>query len=80
MSEIDAADVRKIAAALLKTAIETVSEEDGGARNRCKLCGASVPWQQTGDTIVHKPDCPVAIAERLVARPQPRSVQADEAR
>lgn len=67
MSEITAADVQKIAAALIKTAIETVSEEDGGARNQCKLCGASVPWQQTGDTIVHKPGCPVVIAERFLS-------------
>lgn len=69
MSEIAATDVQMIAAALLKTAIETVSEEDGGARNQCKLCGASVPWQQTGDMIAHRPGCPAVIAERLLSRP-----------
>ncbi|NVO13775.1 MAG: DUF3222 family protein [Rhodoplanes sp.] len=74
MPELTADDARKIATALLKTAIETVSEEDGGARNQCKLCGASVPWAQTGDTIVHKPDCPVVVAQSVLARPRPHGV------
>jgi hypothetical protein len=65
MTELVADDVRKIAAALVKTAIETVSEEDGGARNACKLCGASVPWQQTGEEIRHAPGCAVVIAQRI---------------
>ncbi|MFD2180804.1 DUF3222 family protein [Rhodoplanes azumiensis] len=60
-------DVRKVAAALLKTAIETVSEEDGGAANKCKLCGASVSWQHPVETIVHAPACPVVTAQRIVA-------------
>ncbi|RAI44269.1 DUF3222 domain-containing protein [Rhodoplanes roseus] len=60
-------DVRKVAAALLKTAIETVSEEDGGAANKCKLCGASVSWQHPVEDIVHAPDCPVTIAQHVVA-------------
>lgn len=60
-------DVRKVAAALLKTAIETVSEEDGGAANQCKLCGASVSWQHPVETIVHAPGCPVVIAQHIVA-------------
>jgi hypothetical protein len=67
-------DVRRIAAALVKTAIETTSEEDGGARNQCKICDASVPWLQTGDEIKHEPDCAVAIAQRLLARSHLHSV------
>jgi len=75
MIEIAADDVRTIAAALLKTAIEIVSEEDGGAQNQCKLCNASVPWLQTGDEIKHKPDCPVVIAKTILsAKPKLHSV------
>ena len=67
MTEPAADDVRKIATALLKTAIEIVSEEDGGAHNQCKLCGASVPWLKTGDEISHAPDCPVVIAKGILS-------------
>lgn len=68
-------DVRKIATALLKTAIEIVSEEDGGAQNVCKLCGAGVPWVKSGDEIKHAPDCPVVIAQDiLAAKPKLHSV------
>jgi hypothetical protein len=74
MTEYPAEDVQKIAAALVKTAIEIFSEEDGGARNHCKLCDASVPWLQTGDEIKHKPDCAVVIAQRVLARPRPQIV------
>jgi Fe-S cluster assembly iron-binding protein IscA len=74
MTEFAAEDVKKIAAALTKTAIEIFSEEDGGARLKCKLCDASVPWLQSGDTIKHQDDCAVVIAERILARPRPRSV------
>lgn len=74
MTEVAAEDIRKIAAALAKTAIETVSEEDGGARNQCKICNASVPWLQTGDEIKHAPDCAVAIAHRILARSHLHSV------
>jgi hypothetical protein len=74
MTDFASEDVRRIAAALIKTAIETVSEEDGGARNQCKICGASVPWVQTGNEIVHTPDCAVAVAQRFLARPHLHSV------
>ncbi|WP_420132384.1 DUF3222 family protein [Rhodopseudomonas sp.] len=68
-------EIRKVAAALLKTAIEIVSEEDGGAHNQCKLCNASVPWLQTGDEIKHAPDCPVVLAQRILSsRPKLHSV------
>ncbi len=74
MTTLAAEDVRKVAAALVKTAIEIFSEEDGGARLKCKLCDASVPWLQSGTDIKHQPDCPVVIADRLLARPRPQSV------
>ncbi|ABD08579.1 conserved hypothetical protein [Rhodopseudomonas palustris HaA2] len=75
MIDISPEETRKIAAALVKTAIEIVSEEDGGAHNQCKLCGASVPWLKTGDEIKHAPDCPVVIAQRvLAAKPRLHSV------
>lgn len=75
MTDIAADEVRSIAAALLKTAIEIVSEEDGGAQNQCKLCNASVPWLQTGDEIKHQPDCPVVTAKRVLsAKPKLHSV------
>ena len=75
MTDTTAEDVRKIATALLKTAIEIVSEEDGGAHNQCKLCGASVPWLQTGDEIKHADDCPVVIAKQILsARPKLHAV------
>ena len=74
MTEYAAEDVRKIAAALEKTAIEIFSEEDGGARFKCKLCDASVPWLQTGSEIKHRPDCAVVIAQRIIARPGLHSV------
>ncbi len=74
MTDTAAEDVRKIATALLKTAIEIVSEEDGGAQNQCKLCGASVPWLQTGNEIKHAADCPVVVAQGIVAKPTLHSV------
>ncbi len=74
MSQFAAEDVRKIAVALTRTAIETVSEEDGGARNQCKLCQASVSWEHKGEDIVHQPDCAVAIGQRLLAKLQPYGV------
>ncbi|NVN86446.1 MAG: DUF3222 family protein [Rhodopseudomonas sp.] len=74
MTETSAEDIQKIAVALVKTAIEIVSEEDGGARNHCKICDASVPWLQTGDEIKHKPDCAVVIAHRVLAKPRLHSV------
>lgn len=74
MTDFAPEDVRRLAAALVKTAIETVSEEDGGARNQCKVCGASVPWVQTADEIVHKDDCAVASAKRILARSHLHSV------
>jgi hypothetical protein len=74
MPEFAPEDVRRIAAALVKTAIETTSEEDGGARNQCKICNASVPWLQTGDEIKHEPDCAVAVAQKILARSHLHSV------
>ncbi|ABE38703.1 DUF3222 family protein [Rhodopseudomonas pseudopalustris] len=75
MTDAAAEEIRKIAAALVKTAIEIVSEEDGGAHNQCKLCNASVPWLQTGDEIKHAPDCPVVIAQRILSsKPRLHSV------
>jgi hypothetical protein len=75
MTDIAAEEIRKIAAALTKTAIEIVSEQDGGAHNQCKLCNASVPWLKTGDEIKHAPDCAVVIAQRILsARPKLHSV------
>jgi hypothetical protein len=74
MPNFAAEDVQKVAAALVKTAIEIFSEEDGGARLKCKLCDASVPWLQSGGDIKHQPDCAVTVAERLLARPRPQSV------
>jgi hypothetical protein len=74
MPEFAPEDVRRIAAALVKTAIETTSEEDGGARNQCKICNASVPWLQTGDEIQHEPDCAVALAQKILARSHLQSV------
>ncbi|KIZ41719.1 MULTISPECIES: DUF3222 family protein [Rhodopseudomonas] len=74
MIDTSAEEIRKIATALTKTAIEIVSEEDGGARNHCKICDASVPWLQTGDEIKHKPDCPVLIAQSVLAKPRLHSV------
>ena len=67
---LSAEDVRKIAAALVKTAVGIESEEDGGGRNVCKLCRASVPWINPGAEIKHNPDCAVALAQAVLASPR----------
>ena len=71
---LSAEDVRKIAAALVKIAVETDSEEDGGARNVCKLCCASVPWIKPSTEIKHNPDCAVVLAQAILAPTRPRAI------
>ncbi|EJW10296.1 hypothetical protein A33M_0233 [Rhodovulum sp. PH10] len=67
MPDFPADDVRTVACALTTSAIDLLVVEDANAYHRCRFCGASVPWQQPAEQIVHKGDCPVTVARRLLA-------------
>jgi hypothetical protein len=56
-------DVRKVATALLETAIDW---DDGHGNNECRHCMRREPWRSDGSKIDHKLDCPVLVARDLL--------------